>query len=217
MLIEAKNWWEEGGDRYQAMCEIPVEILYGVGSPSETEMQLIGSVADKDVLEIGCGGAQSAIAFAKLGATVTALDVANSEISFAKQLAADHEVDINFHVQDMADLTPIESTSQDIVFSANAFGYVDDLDRCFAEVHRVLRPSGLFVWAMGHPLSHVVDTDTLQATRSYFDTDPKIEIGSSVLVEVSGECLNSTMCWNPTNSQARGFMGRHTSIACVPL
>ncbi len=175
MLIDAKRWWERNGEQYQGLCEIPVAVLYGVGCPDETELKLIGAVADKDVLEIGCGGAQSAIAFAKLGARVTALDVAASEISFARKLASDHSVTIEFHEQDMSDLAPIASTSQDVVFSANAFGYVDDLDRCFAEVHRVLRPDGLFVWAMGHPMVHVIDAETLEANRSYFDTDPVIE------------------------------------------
>ena len=174
VLVEAKDWWERNGPRYQEQCQIPIAVLYGGGCPEENEIGLIGSVADRDVLEIGCGGAQCAIAFAKMGARVTALDFASSEILFAKQLAAEHEVEISFLLQDMADLAPITSTSQDLVFSSNAFAYVDDLDRCFAEVFRVLRPTGMFVWAMGHPLGHVVDSETLQATQSYFDTDPKV-------------------------------------------
>ena len=50
-------------------------------------MQLIGSVKNKHVLELGCGGAQCSIAFAKKGAIVTAVDVSSVEIEFAKKLA----------------------------------------------------------------------------------------------------------------------------------
>jgi len=50
-------------------------------------LQLIGSVKNKHVLELGCGGAQCSIAFAKKGAIVTAVDVSSVEIEFAKKLA----------------------------------------------------------------------------------------------------------------------------------
>jgi SAM-dependent methyltransferase len=70
----------------------------------------------------------------------------------------------------MIDLTPIGSESQDIVFSSWAFMYVDDLLSCFKEAYRVLKPSGLFVWSVGHPIFAIVDGTTLLPTRSYFDT-----------------------------------------------
>ena len=75
----------------------------------------------------------------------------------------------------MSDLSPIGDATQDIVFSSSAFQYVDDLDVCFGEVFRVLKPGGPFVWGMGHPMQYVVDTETMAATRSYFDTGPHIE------------------------------------------
>jgi ubiquinone/menaquinone biosynthesis C-methylase UbiE len=51
----------------------------------------------------------------------------------------------------MTDLSPVPSASQDVVFSAFALGYVDDLPACFGEVYRVLKKGGLFVWSQGHP------------------------------------------------------------------
>jgi ubiquinone/menaquinone biosynthesis C-methylase UbiE len=56
----------------------------------------------------------------------------------------------------MADLGTIATASQDVVFSAWAFSYVDDLFACFAEVRRVLKPTGVFVWSTGRPLDHVL-------------------------------------------------------------
>jgi SAM-dependent methyltransferase len=176
MLTEAKEWWEQHGRDFQEKwCRVPIDVLYGTGCPNEEELQLIGPVAGKRVLEIGCGGAQCSIAFAKAGAQVTAVDVAASEIAFARELAEKHAVDIGFHQRDMSDLLPIADGTQDIAFSSSAFQYVDDLDVCFGEVFRVLKGGGLFVWGMGHPMQHVVDTRTMAATRSYSDTGPHIE------------------------------------------
>ena len=52
MLRDAKNWWEAHGREFQEKwCRIPVDVLYGTGSPNEDELQLIGAVAGKHVLE----------------------------------------------------------------------------------------------------------------------------------------------------------------------
>lgn len=174
MADEAKQWWETHAGNYQKLCRIPVDVLYGVGSPNEATLQLIGPVAGKRVLEIGCGGAQCAIAFAKQGAVVTAVDIAAAALEFGRQLAAQHGVTIEFHQRDIADLSPIASASQDVVFSANAFGYVDDLLACFREVRRVLTPGGLFVWSDGHPFGHCVEEGTQRLTRSYHATGKSV-------------------------------------------
>jgi ubiquinone/menaquinone biosynthesis C-methylase UbiE len=74
----------------------------------------------------------------------------------------------------MADLSPVASGSQDVVFSAYAFKYVDDLLSCFKEAHRVLRSGGLFVWSGAHPFGYSIDSDTLRLSRSYFETGKSV-------------------------------------------
>lgn len=69
----------------------------------------------------------------------------------------------------------IADKSQDIVFSACALGYIDDLLGCFKEVHRVLKDDGIFVWSVGHPFYNVIDSKTFQLRESYLDTGIKIE------------------------------------------
>ncbi|HYG78886.1 MAG TPA: class I SAM-dependent methyltransferase [Pyrinomonadaceae bacterium] len=175
MTDEARRWWEMHGRAYQETCRIPVDVLYGTGSPNEESLQLIGPVGGRRVLEIGCGGAQASIAFAKQGASVTAVDIASSVIEYARELAAEHQVSIEFHRRDMTDLSPVASESQDVVFSAYAFNYVDDLLSCFKEVHRVLKGGGLFVWSGAHPFGHSVDSESLRLKRSYFETGKTVE------------------------------------------
>lgn len=176
MPKEAKRWWEANGRAYQEECRIPIDVHYGAGSPNEDDLGLIGSVAGKRVLEIGCGGAQCSIAFAKRGAVVTAVDVAASELEFAQELAARNGVSITFHQLNVEDLSPVMSASQDVVFSACALPYVDDLLSCFREVHRVLAHGGLFVFSQGHPVFDLVNPETLVLEKSYFETG-KIVLG----------------------------------------
>lgn len=174
---EAKQWWEAHALEFQAMAQLPIDIEYGP-QVNEAKLRLLGDVAGKRVLEIGCGGAQCGIAFALRGALVTGVDIAAAQLAFARELAARHGVAIAFHQRDMTDLSPIDAASQDIVFTASALHYVDDIAACFKEVYRVLKPQGVFVLGVGHPFM-IVDGATLRPTRSYFDTG-KVVLGTDV-------------------------------------
>ena len=176
MSEEAKRWWEANGRAYQDECQIPVDVHYGSGSPNESDLGLIDSVAGKHVLEIGCGGAQCSVAFAKQGAIVTAVDIAASQLEYAQELAAQNKVSITFYQLNIENLSPIANESQDIVFSACALPYVDDLLSCFREVCRILKEEGLFVFSQGHPIFDLVNPETLVLEKSYFETG-KIVLG----------------------------------------
>jgi SAM-dependent methyltransferase len=62
-----------------------------------------------------------------------------------------------------------------VVFSAYAFGFVDDLGRVFRQVHRVLKEDGPLVFSLPHPAHDMIDDDSaepLLIRRSYFDRSP---------------------------------------------
>jgi ubiquinone/menaquinone biosynthesis C-methylase UbiE len=181
MPDEAKLWWEGYARDFLAYYRHPIDVEY---APHITEerLQLIGPVAGKRVLEIGCGGGQCSIAFAKQGAQVTSVDITAAQIEIARELAEQNGVSLTLIQRDMTDLSPIPSESQDVVFSANAFAYVDDLLACFREVHRVLKSDGLFVWTPGHPFTGIIDPKTLLPERSYLDTG-KVVSGLEVSTE----------------------------------
>ena len=170
MAQETKKWWESASANYQRESNIPIDIHYGPGSPNEKELNLIGNVKGKRVLEIGCGGAQCSIAFAKQGAKVTGIDISEEQLKFAKALSEKNKVKIKFYQGDIKRLPQINSRSQDIVFSAFALQYVDDLLSCFKEVYRVLKKKGLFVFSLDHPFFRTVDSKTLELKESYFKT-----------------------------------------------
>jgi ubiquinone/menaquinone biosynthesis C-methylase UbiE len=170
MSKETKEWWDHSSRYYQEECRIPVDIHYGPGSPNEKQLGLLGNVKNKRVLELGCGGAQCSIAFAEQGAIVTGIDISGEQLKFAKALAEQHHVTITFYQGDIKELPRIDSDSQDIVFSAFALLYVDDLLSCFKEVFRVLKETGLFVFSTDHPCYRTADPDSLKLKSSYFKT-----------------------------------------------
>ncbi|MBU1136612.1 MAG: class I SAM-dependent methyltransferase [Nanoarchaeota archaeon] len=175
MTKETKKWWEYSSEGYQKECKIPVEIHYGPGSPNEKHLKLLGNLKNKNVLEIGCGGAQCGIAMAKQGAKVTGIDISEEQLKFAANLAEKNNVKIKFYQRDIKDLKPIKSSSQDIVFSAYALLYIDNIGKCFKEVYRVLKKNGIFVFSLDHPFFNRINPKTLKVNRSYFKNDKWVE------------------------------------------
>ena len=73
---------------------------------------------------------------------------------------------------DLADLAFLRTDSVDVVFTAYAFGYVEDLGRVFRQVHRVLKVGAPLVFSLEHPAYALIDDDAEQpllVRRSYFD------------------------------------------------
>jgi len=170
-----RDSWNRICAEYQRRSRIPTDFVhYGPYCPNEDQLQLIGEVRGKKVLEIGCGGGQCAIAFAKRGALATAIDISDAQIEFARRLAHQQGVQVTFLQGNVEDLSPVPNDSQDVVFSAYAFNYVEHLDRCLTEVQRVLVPDGLLVFSVEHPFWLCLAEESLTIERSYHDRSPLV-------------------------------------------
>jgi len=168
--------WDRYATAYQEQAALPTDVAhYGPDAPTETDLHLLGSLRGKRVLDLGCGGAQASIAFARQGAIVTGVDFSAGQLGHARHLAEAEAVKVEFRLGDLADLAFLRSDSVDLVFSANAFGFVEDLGRVFRQVHRVLKVGAPFVFSIQHPVAQLIDEEAEQPLlirRSYFDRSP---------------------------------------------
>ena len=169
--------WDRHSAAYQAGARLPTDVAhYGPDIPSEAELRLLGNLEGKRVLELGCGGAQCSIAFAKQGATAIGVDFSKEQLAFARRLCEREGVKVELRQGDVADLAFLKADSIDLAFSAFSFGYVEDLGRVFRQVHRVLKPGAPLVFSLPHPAYDMIDDDDpyepLLVRRSYFDRTP---------------------------------------------
>jgi SAM-dependent methyltransferase len=168
--------WDRYAAAYQSGAQLPTSVAhYGPDIPTEAELRLLGDLKGKRVLELGCGGAQCSIAFAKQGATAIGVDFSSEQLAFAKRLCEREEVRVELRQGDIADLAFLRADTIDLVFSAYAFGYVEDLNRVFRQVHRVLKVGAPLVFSLPHPAYDMIDDDSeepLLVRRSYFDKTP---------------------------------------------
>jgi SAM-dependent methyltransferase len=144
--------WDTISARYQTSTRISTDdVHYGSLAPGEREMGLLGDVAGKRVIEIGCGGGQNSIALAKWGATCVGVDPSPAQIAHARRLALGSNVVVQFIVGVAGDLSAFPAAHFDIALSSYAFDYVTDLRRAYNEAWRVLKPGGLFIFSLSHP------------------------------------------------------------------
>jgi len=161
---------------------IPETVTYAPGGPTEADLRLIGDVSGKRVLDLGSGNGKNAIALARQGAHVIAVDRSIAQLTRARKLAATTDVRVEWHECDASDLAFLRADSIDLVLAAGVLGEVEDIDRLFRQVHRVLRPGSPFVFSFDHPMALAVGREVdapgtlplgaLEVRRSYFDMTP---------------------------------------------
>src|SRR4029453_10030150 len=79
---------EEYQDRHREFIGQP-EPRWGMWQLPESELRVLGDVAGKDVLELGCGAAQWSILLARQGARVVGLDNSERQLEAARRSMAD--------------------------------------------------------------------------------------------------------------------------------
>jgi ubiquinone/menaquinone biosynthesis C-methylase UbiE len=112
-------------------------------------MELLGNVAGKRVLEVGCGSGPLTKWLVDQGAAVVACDVSHAMLEIARSRVGQGA---ELHHHDLAEpLTFLDEASVDLVVASLVFHYLRDWVAPLRELRRVLRPSGSVVMSIHHP------------------------------------------------------------------
>jgi SAM-dependent methyltransferase len=149
--------WNADADDYQARHGQQLAgggKAWGTWNLPESELHVLGEIAGRDILELGCGAAQGSIQLARAGARPIGLDLSEGQLSHARRLLAQAGVHVPL-VQASAEAVPMAAASFDIVFCDHGAMNFADPYRTVPEVARLLRPSGLFAFCHLSPISDV--------------------------------------------------------------
>lgn len=178
-----RSWWDAQAQDYQDEHGAflgDADLTWCPEGLRESDAHLLGDVRDRDVLEVGCGAAQGARWLARQGARVSAFDMSMGQLLAARTI--DERVGTGVPVvQADAQAMPFRTASFDVVVSAfGAIPFVADSAGVMREVARVLRPGGLFVFSVTHPVRWAFPDDPgpagLTVRQSYFDRTPYVEV-----------------------------------------
>jgi SAM-dependent methyltransferase len=155
--------------------ELPTDVVsYGADIAREDTLKLLGSVEGKRILDLGCGVGHNAIALARHGAKVIGVDESSDQITDARAACEREGVRVELHHAPLAELAFLRADTIDGAVSAFGLASVEDVDRVFRQVHRVLRPETALVLSLPHPAFAVVDPQDPErrVQRTYWDPAP---------------------------------------------
>jgi SAM-dependent methyltransferase len=132
-------------------------VRYGPGLPTESDLRLLGRVDGKRILELACGSGANAVALARAGARVVAVDDAAASVAKTRERAEREGVRVETHHGPLAELAFVRADTIDAAVSTYGLATVDDPDRVFRQVHRVLRTDRPFVFSLPHPAFVMLD------------------------------------------------------------
>lgn len=112
---------------------------------------LLGEVAGKKVLDVGCGEGGYTRILAGKGAHATGIDGSARLIEIAKRRAEGENLTITYKVRNASSLYGLGDESFDIVLAAMSLMDVEDYSGAVTEIYRVLRKGGELLMSITHP------------------------------------------------------------------
>ncbi len=136
--------------------------------------EFIGNPEGKKACAIASGDNFAVFALAMMGMKVTSTDISELRLNIAKERAAELGLDIDFFQCDSLKLSPVQDTEYDLVVSTpGTYVWISDLKQVYAEVYRVLKPGGYFIFHEIHPFTRPwKDQPVFEIDHPYFQTGP---------------------------------------------
>ena len=192
------DYLEVNKDTWDKRTEIHVEsefynvdgFLNGDNTLNQIEISEIGNVEGKSLLHLQCHFGLDTLGWARLGATVTGVDLSSTAIEQAQALAMASQLDANFICSDVYSFKEKSSEQFDIVFTSyGVICWLPCLDEWAQLIADKLKVGGTFYMAEFHPVFDIV------SGYSYFAKDePDIE-EETTYSENAGDETSKVVLW----------------------
>lgn len=127
-----------------------IDNIYNANLERPSLLSMLPDLKGKSVLDLGCGPGIYAEYLLNQGARVTATDISGEMIEIVNRKFGST---VPCYVQDLSNGLPEEcDSSYDLIICPLAIHYIEDLTRLLADVRRVLKDTGFFVFSTHHPL-----------------------------------------------------------------
>ena len=139
----ADSWWDENGTLHLLKVMVnPWRVPYFAEA---LKGRFGADLSQVRLLDIGCGGGVLAEEFAKLGCQVTGIDISDESLAVARAHARTQGLTIAYQSGSAAQL-PFDGSSFEVVSCCDALEHIPAWEQVIAEVGRVLKPEGLFLF-----------------------------------------------------------------------
>ena len=149
--VLSDQWWDEGGPMAPLHAFTPIRVDYilqtiskffpiQANKPPSARVSLSGL----RVLDLGCGGGLLAEPIARLGATVTGIDVTNAAIQAAKMHSIKMQLAIDYQTI-AADNMAASGAVFDVIYSSEVIEHVANRALFIDSIAKMLAPNGVVI------------------------------------------------------------------------
>jgi len=133
--------------------------------------RLIGNIKGKEVLDLACGEGYNTRILAEKGARVTGIDSSRRLISYAKACEREKPLGNRYFLKNANNLIGFKECTFDLVTCFMGLHDIEDYEAAVAEVGRVLKPNGRFIFSIPHPCFEEVTMKSVKrnAADNYFE------------------------------------------------
>jgi SAM-dependent methyltransferase len=150
----APEWVDAGVRNWSA-----AEPSWGIWGTPEEDLHLLDGVAEKDVIELGCGTAYVSAWLSRLGARPVGIDNSAAQLETARRLQAEHGVDFPL-IHGIAEAVPYPDASFDMAISEYGAAIWADPYLWIPEASRLLRPGGRLVFLVNGYIQILCEPDS---------------------------------------------------------
>ncbi len=150
---ESKQIYDSLAESYhnQRTKKYPHGWFYNEMTEMPAVLNLLGDVKGKKILDLGCGSGIYAKLLTRQGATVKGFDISPEMIRIAKQENPNLDLKVG-----TADNIPFNEKF-DIVLASLVVHYIQDWNKMFKEIRRILKDRGILIFSTGNPMSESVE------------------------------------------------------------
>jgi SAM-dependent methyltransferase len=155
-----RSWATLSKDHYETFRS---RLLANQSTLSPTQIEDLGELEGKALIHLQCNTGADTVSLARLGATVTGVDLVPENVHFARKLAADCGIqDARFIESNVLEIMEIHDEQYDIVFTTEGvLCWLPDLYLWARNVRHLLREDGFFYLMDSHPFFMVWDEERL--------------------------------------------------------
>ncbi|MBX2861146.1 MAG: class I SAM-dependent methyltransferase [Vampirovibrio sp.] len=169
LLEQNAKLWDGNASVWNAAEESQKD-LYRQYFLAPTIQKFVGSVANKNVLDMGCGEGIFCRQFAKNAKSVTGIDISEKMLAIANKKPTNG---IQYLKRSITDLSNLKNEQFDTVFSSMTFMSSPGLPQSISEAYRLLKPGGEFMFIIKHPFNLWKQHQKTNGKQiSYFNDNP---------------------------------------------
>jgi len=143
MKYNSISYFDSEAENYDSWYETePGKLVLGI--ESDVVFEMLNPQKGEKIIDIGCGTGVFSISLAKKGCRVTGIDVSEKMLEKGRLNAEKFNEDIDFTAAD-ASMLPFKDNTFDSAVSVTAFEFMNDINKSFSEILRVVKKGGRIV------------------------------------------------------------------------